>query len=86
MVLMKTISIRELHAKTGHWLRQVAEESEVVVTERGRPIARMLPPAEPQNGNLFRKRKFLPGVERLLQRPMKGPDSTEIISAMRDGR
>lgn len=83
---MKTISIRELHAKTGHWLRQVAEEREVVVTERGRPVARMLPPAEAPAGNPFLKRKLLPGVARLLQRPIGGPDSTAIISAMRDGR
>ena len=57
-----------------------------MVTERGRPVARMLPPAESPTGNPFLKRKLLPGVARLLQRPIGGPGSTAIISAMRDGR
>ncbi len=83
---MKTISIKELHARTGHWLRQVAGEEEVVVTERGRPIARMLPPDPPERPNPFRTRKLLPGVARLLDRPLGGASSTEMISQGRDGR
>jgi len=34
---MKTISIKEVHDKTGHWLRRVQAEGEVIVTERGSP-------------------------------------------------
>lgn len=83
---MKTISIKELHDKTGHWLRRVKAEGEVVVTERGSPVARMLPPAAPLAGNPFAKRKLLRGVARIMQRPIDGPDSTAVISEMRDGR
>jgi len=83
---VKTISIKELHDKTGYWLRRVVQEQEVIVTERGQPVVRMLPPAKVQNGNPFHKRKLLPGVARLIERPLSGPDSTEIISDMRDGR
>lgn len=36
---MKTISIRELHAKTGHWVRHAASRGPVVVTDRGRRVA-----------------------------------------------
>jgi prevent-host-death family protein len=83
---VKTISIKDLHDKTGHWLRRVKAEGEVIVTERGNPVARMLPPARPPAGNPFAKRKLLRGVARLIERPIGGPDSAAIISAMRDGR
>lgn len=83
---MKTISIKELHDKTGHWLRRVKAEGELIVTERGNPVARMLPPTQESAGNPFANRKLLRGVSRLMQRPMSGPDSARIISAMRDGR
>ena len=83
---MKTISIKDLHDKTGHWLRQVRAHGEVIVTERGNPVARMLPPARPRAGNPFGKRKLLRGVARLVERPIGGPDSAAIISGMRDGR
>ena len=83
---MKTISIKELHDKTGHWLRRVKAEGEVIVTERGNPVARMLPPTRSPTGNPLAKRKLLRGVARLIERPIGGPDSATIISAMRDGR
>ena len=83
---MKIISIKELHDETGRWLRRVRTEGEVIVTERGTPVARMLPPARTTAGNPFAKRKLLRGVARLIERPIGGPDSATIISSMRDGR
>jgi len=83
---MKSISIKELHDKTGHWLRRVKAEGEVVVTERGSPIARMLPPTEPRPENPFTNRKLLRGVARIIERPIGGLDSAAIISEMREGR
>lgn len=83
---MKTISIKQLHDKTGHWLRRVKVEGEVVVTERGDPVARMVPPAKLPADNPFANRKLLRGVARLIERPIGGPDSTTIVSRMRDGR
>jgi prevent-host-death family protein len=83
---MKTISIKELHDKTGHWLRRVKAEGELIVTERGNPVARMLPPARASAGNPFTKRKLLRGIAPLIARPLGGPDSTDIISEMRNGR
>ncbi|MBI2799866.1 MAG: type II toxin-antitoxin system prevent-host-death family antitoxin [Gammaproteobacteria bacterium] len=83
---MKTISIKELPDKTGHWLRRVKAEGEVIVTERGSPVARMLPPAEPPASNPFAKRKLLRGVARIVARPIEGLDSAAIISEMREGR
>src|SRR5262245_54792336 len=59
LVTMKTISIKELHEKTGEWLRRVRTEGELVVTERGTPIARMLPPAPAAARSPFAKRRLL---------------------------
>ena len=84
--LMTTISIKQLHDRTGHWLRKVESEGELIVTERGEPIARMLPPVRQAAGNPFLRRSLVPGVARLLERPLGGPDSAEIISSGRDGR
>lgn len=83
---MKTISVKDLHDKTGHWLRRVKAEGEVIVTERGTPVARMLPPARASIGNPFARRKLLRGIARLIARPIGGPDSADVISWMRDGR
>jgi prevent-host-death family protein len=83
---MKSISIRELHDKTGQWLRRVADEGEIVVTDRGEPVARMLPPARVPEGNPFARRRLLRGMATLMERPIDGPDSTEIVSSMRDDR
>jgi prevent-host-death family protein len=83
---MKTISIKELHEQTGHWLRRVRVDGEIIVTERGTPVARMVPPARPAAGNSFTRRKLMPGIAKLMQRPIGGPDSAEVIASMRDGR
>lgn len=42
---MKTIEIpiRELHARTGHFVRWAAKQGEIIVTERGKPAARLSP-------------------------------------------
>jgi prevent-host-death family protein len=42
-VHMKTISIRELHLKTGRWVRHAASRGPIVVTDRGRRIAALQP-------------------------------------------
>lgn len=83
---MKSISIKQLHERTGHWLRIAKGEGEVVMTERGEPLVRILPAATAAAGNPFANRKLLRGVARLLERPLYGPDSATIISAMREGR
>lgn len=42
-VHMRTITIRELHLKTGRWVRHAAAHGPVVVTDRGRQIAALQP-------------------------------------------
>ena len=40
---MRTISIRDLHLKTGQWVRRAATHGPIVVTDRGRRIAALQP-------------------------------------------
>src|SRR5687767_8414934 len=42
-VHMKTISIRDLHLKTGQWVRHAASRGPIVVTDRGRRVAALQP-------------------------------------------
>ncbi len=82
---MKTISIRELHTRTGHYVRQAAAEP-ITVTDRGHTVARLVPVSEPARLT-FAQRRLRPGFKRLLEAgPVGGPDSTQIISEDRDAR
>lgn len=44
---MKTISIRELHEETDQWVRQAAQFGEILVTDSGKSVAKLLPMNEP---------------------------------------
>jgi antitoxin (DNA-binding transcriptional repressor) of toxin-antitoxin stability system len=81
---MKTISIRELHERTGAWVRKAAALGVIVVTDRGRPLARLEGVAEGTAVNPFRTRKLRPGYARLRGRLGGGTDSTQIVSEDRD--
>jgi antitoxin (DNA-binding transcriptional repressor) of toxin-antitoxin stability system len=73
---MATITIRELHMKTGHWVRTAARgRSGVLVLDRGRPAARLLP-VEEEVSIQFADRKLVPGFERL---PVIDVDSAQLL-------
>lgn len=76
---MKTISIRELHTRTGHYIRQAASEP-ISVTDRGLTVA-VIQPATPAQavGKPFprRDRSAMPTTDL---------DSSVLISEDRDGR
>jgi antitoxin (DNA-binding transcriptional repressor) of toxin-antitoxin stability system len=88
MCHMKTISIRELHEKTGEWVRNAAKYGEVAVTDRGRTIARIVPQEEEVEIPYFARRKMSPAFRKLLESGKlgRGTDSTQLISEDRDGR
>ncbi|MGO8697699.1 MAG: type II toxin-antitoxin system Phd/YefM family antitoxin [Limisphaerales bacterium] len=44
---MKTITIRELHNRTGELVREASRQGEIRVTDNGRVVARIVPQAEP---------------------------------------
>ena len=85
---MKQVSIRELHEKTGSLVREARRLGGLLVTDRGKPVARIEPVERLSAPNPFRTRKLLPAYERLLRsgKLRRGSDSTRIVSEDREGR
>ena len=83
---MKTISIRELHEKTGEHVRRVAEAGEIYVTDHGKTIAKIVPQQEPPAAPYFVRRKLTPAFRKLMKsgKLRGGTDSTQIVSEDRD--
>ena len=79
MATMKTISIKQLHAETGRWVRAAKKES-FIVTDRGEQVATLQPhvPATKPLAVFSLKNRGL--------RPKVPVDSTIYISEDRDGR
>ena len=76
---MKSITIRELHLQTGHWVRHAATKGTVVITDRGHRIAALLPVEAATVG------QPLPDREAKIRRRARIPiDSAVYISDMRD--
>ncbi len=76
---MKTVSIRERHTRTGHYVRRAAKEP-ITITDRGETVA-IIQPATPANrvGKPFPKRNRS-------AMPVTDLDSAILISEDRDGR
>ena len=75
---MRHVTIRDLHQQTGHWVRLAAHQP-IVVTDRGRPVATIVP--FDQEGIS----KPLPDREKELSKLPKIPiDSAEIVSGDRN--
>jgi prevent-host-death family protein len=47
---MMQVGIAELKAKLSEYLARVAEGEEIVVADRGRPVARLIPPVQSSAG------------------------------------
>ncbi|MDE0136576.1 MAG: type II toxin-antitoxin system prevent-host-death family antitoxin [Acidimicrobiaceae bacterium] len=48
------VSVSELKANLSHYLRQVRRGGEIQVTDRGTPVARLVPASEPEDEHLSR--------------------------------
>ena len=81
---MKTISITDLHERTGAWVRRAVELGAITVTERGKPVVRIEAISNARPANPFRERRLRPGYARLRSKLSGGTDSTAIISEDRD--
>jgi len=81
---MKAITIRELHEKTGHWVRAARRHERITVTDRGRPVATLAPAPEASTENPFRVRRLLPAYVAVQAELGGGTDSTALVSADRD--
>ncbi|HOY56981.1 MAG TPA: type II toxin-antitoxin system prevent-host-death family antitoxin [Verrucomicrobiota bacterium] len=85
---MKTVSIRELHERTGEYVRQVARSGEIYVTDRGRTVARIVPEHHTPEVPYFARRKLTPAFRKLMEggKLRGGTDSTQAISEEREER
>ena len=81
---MKTISIAELHERTGAWVRKAVEHGAFTVTERGKPLVRLEAIPDVRPANPFRERRLRPGYARLRRMLRRGTDRTAIISGDRE--
>ena len=83
---MKTITIRELHARTGRWVREAAQHGQILVTDNGRTIAKLVPESQPAEAPYFAHRKRSRAFAKLDDsgKVGKGTDSTTAISEDRD--
>ena len=77
---MTTITIKELHARTGEWVRKAGQTGEITVTDRGHPIA-VIQPVSVSPSTLTSpvipglNRKMSPEWEALQNRLMENADS-----------
>ena len=74
-VHMRTISIRELHLKTGQWVRQAARRGPIVVTDRGRRVAALQPFDASMAG------RPLPNREAAIRKRSKVPVDSAVFQA-----
>jgi antitoxin (DNA-binding transcriptional repressor) of toxin-antitoxin stability system len=81
---MKTISLKELHERTGVWVRKAVELGSIVVTERGKPLVRLEAVVDVTPTNPFQARRLRPGYARLRGKLGRGTDSASIVSEDRE--
>ena len=87
---MKVVTIRELHARTGQVVREVSRQGQILITDNGRTVARMIPESTPAEVPYFARRKFVsPAMRKLIesgQLGRGGADSTQGVSEDREDR
>jgi antitoxin (DNA-binding transcriptional repressor) of toxin-antitoxin stability system len=83
---MKTVTLRELHAQTGKWVREASRHGQILVTDNGRTIAKILPETGERGVPYFAQRKPSTAFIRLDEtgKTGRGSDATEIISEDRE--
>lgn len=81
---MKEISIRELHRKTGAWVRNARKYGSILVRDRGTPVATLTPVTEAPEFNRFEHWKPLKKFAAALDRPVAGTRVEDIVSHDRD--
>ena len=84
MCHMKAITIRELHDATGRWVRQATIDGQILVTERGKIIAMLVPASPPPVEPYFRRRRLIPKFRAVQRQLSGGTDATRLISEERD--
>ena len=85
---MRTVTLRELHAKTGELVREASRHGQILVTDNGRTIAKIVPETEENAVPYFSRRKPSTAFSRLDKsgKPGRGTDVTQLISDDREDR
>ena len=83
------VSVLELHARTGHYIRKAADTQRVIVTDNGRPIAEIVPLVATSSVPFFARRRLRPAFQKMQEQgkllPKAGDrDITDLISEDRD--
>jgi prevent-host-death family protein len=85
------VSVRQLHARTGHYLRKASKYQRVIITDNGKPIIELKPlaPEAVSETPYLARRKLRPEFKKLRDagvfRPRPGDrDITDLISEDRD--
>jgi prevent-host-death family protein len=53
---MKTVTIRELHSRTGELVRQAKRHGQIIVTDHGEAVAKIVPAAKVNKAPYFSRR------------------------------
>jgi prevent-host-death family protein len=85
---MKTVSIRELHAKTGKLVRDASRHGHILVTDNGRTIAKIIPETNGAGVPYFAQRNASKAFSTLdaSGKTGRGTDVTQLISEDREDR
>lgn len=86
---MKTVSIRELHARTGELVREAVRHGEIRVTDNGTVVAKIVPELERTDIPYFARRNYVTAeLKNLIETGEfgSGTDSTIGISEDREDR
>jgi prevent-host-death family protein len=87
---LKTVSIRELHARTGELVRQATRHGEIHVTDNGRVVAKIVPQVERERVPYFARRRYIHSAMKKMIETGRlgagGTDSTQAISQEREDR
>jgi len=78
---MVQISIRDLHMKTGDWVRKATQMGNIVVMDRRRPVVKLVPFTAEDAGKSFAERPLVKGFSAL---PRSRHDSTRYLSEDRE--
>lgn len=81
---MREISIRELHRRTGAWIRAARKYGSIIVRDRNVAVARITPLSEEPPVNVFEHWKPRRKFAVRLDEPVGGRPIQDIVSEDRD--
>jgi antitoxin (DNA-binding transcriptional repressor) of toxin-antitoxin stability system len=81
---MKEISIRELHRRTGAWVRNTHKYGSILIRDRNTPVAKLVPISGEPLENLFERWKPVKKFAEALDRAVGGTPVEDIIGQDRN--